>query len=64
MSALPLRRYRVLAIATLTLVAVVKAASTEAAEDLARILWTDSGEDCFTVKQCDFELVDVERVQR
>jgi hypothetical protein len=62
MSALPLRRYRVLATATLTLAATVKAESADAAEELARTLWTESGEDCFSVKDCSFDVVFAEEV--
>ena len=62
MSALPSRRYRILAIETRTLEAYVEAKSAGSARKQAAKVWDSDGDEPFRIKECGFEVVIVERV--
>lgn len=62
MSALPSRRYRILAIETRTLETYLDATTAGRAEEQAAEWWDADGEESFEVKECSFDVVFVEKV--
>ena len=61
MSAFPLRRYRILAIETRTLMAYVEAKSANSARKQAEKVWDSDGDEPFRIKECTFDVVNVDR---
>jgi hypothetical protein len=57
MSALPLRRYRVLATETRTLQTFVEATCAARAQAEAAELWDETGDEAFRIKECRFDVV-------
>ena len=64
MSALPLRRYRVLGVETRTLRTFLDAKSSAEAHTQAVELWDQEGDEAFESMECNFDVVFVEKEPR